>query len=223
MTRQAEEHEPPSGPGPAVKIALRGIDACLNALQNLRNRLAGAEDRESRDSGRDRREPKHEAADGEALASRPSLLRRLAIGLIVLIVGGATGAVLSYRTLSQQINSHAGVVERMQEELDANRKEDLRNVKLLDKVQRENAEYRHEAREAQREAAIHKRRADDFEAQIEEARRAEEAKRAELAAQQARRAAATTSRAKTRAPQKTGNCAVGTAGDLSNCIEEFNR
>jgi len=229
MSRQAEEHEPPSGPNPVVRTILRGIDACLNALQNLRNRLAGGEDRESRDSGHRRADPKHEAADGKTVPSRPTLLRRLAIGLIVLIVGGATGAVLSYRALSHQITAHADVVERLQEELDADRKEGARNLKLLDKVQRENAEYRHEARESEREAEKHKRRADELDAQIEETKRAEEAKRseerkrAEATAQQARRAAAPSMRSQSRTPPRTGNCAAGTAAEMAECIEKFNR
>jgi hypothetical protein len=223
MTRQAEEHEPPSGPGPVVKAALRGIDAGLNALQNLRNRLAGAEDRESHDSGRGHAAPKHDAADGEAPPPRrPSLLRRIAIALILLIVGGATGAVLSYRTLSHQIMAHSTVVERLQEELDADRKESARNVKLLDKVQRENAEYRHEAREAQREADNATGRAEELEAQNEELKH-EQAKRAEAAAQQARRAAAATPRSQSRTLPKTGNCAAGTAAEMAECLEKFNR
>jgi flagellar biosynthesis GTPase FlhF len=229
MSKPDTENEPPAGPGPVVKAALRGIDACLNALQNLRNRLAGAQDHESHDSGRGRADPKQDKADGEALPTRPSLLRRVAIALILLIVGGATGAVLSYRTLSHQLKAHTAVVERIQEELDADRKESARNLKLLDKVQRENAEYRQEAREAEREAEKHKRRADELEAQVEEARRAEEAKRteerkrAEVAAQQAKRAAAPPPRSQPRTPPKTGNCAAGTAAEMAECLEKFNR
>jgi hypothetical protein len=225
MKQPEAEREVPAGPGAAAKAALRVVDAGLRLFQRLHDRLAGTESREDRHG----RSPEGHSADTAAVPTRPSLLRRLAIGLLLLLAGSGTGGWLAYRTLSLQLNEHAGVVERMQDELDAIRKEDARNVKLLDKFQRENAEYRHEAREAQREAEVHKRRNEEFEAQIEEAKRAEEvkraeeARRAELVAQQARRAAASAPRAKTRAPQKTGNCAVGTAGDLSNCIEEFNR
>ncbi|MBI4995696.1 MAG: hypothetical protein HZC22_02095 [Rhodocyclales bacterium] len=223
MSRQAEEGEPQSGPGPVARIALRGTDACLNALQNLHNRLAGTEYREPRDNRRGRADPKQEGADGEAPPTRPSLLRKLAIGLLLLLVGGSAGGWFAWRGLSLQLNEHAGVVERMQDELDAMRKEDARNLKLLDKFQRENAEYRHLAREAERDAETRQRRVDALEAQIEAAARAEEAKRAELAARQAKRAAASAPRAGARAPQKTGNCAAGSAGDVSNCIEAFNR
>lgn len=213
------EREAPEGPGAAARAALRIIDAGLGFFQRLHDRLAGPDSREDRHG---RTSEKHDAG-ADAVPGRPSLLLRLAIGLLLLLAGAGAGGWLAYRGLSLQLNEHAGVVERMQDELDATRKEDARNVKLLDKFQRENAEYRHLAREAEREAETHQRRVDELEAQIEEGRRAEEAKRAELAARQAKRAAAAAPRTKTRTPQKTGDCAVGTAGDLSNCIEEFTR
>lgn len=212
--------EEKAGPGAAArKAALGVVDAFLAFFQRQHDRLAGSEPREgSRGRARER-----DAPDNATASTRPSLLRRLTIALLLLLFGAGAGGWLAYRGLSLQLSEHAGVVERMQEELDAIRKDDARKVKLLDRFQRENAEYRHEAREAQREAESHKRRNEELESQIEEARRAEEEKRAELAARQAKRAAASAPRAKARAPQKTGNCAVGTAGDLSNCIEEFNR
>jgi uncharacterized protein HemX len=224
MKPPVAEREEPAGPGAAAKAALRVVDAGLGFFQRLHNRLAGSESHDDRHGhAAERQEP-----ETTAVAARPSLLRRLAIGLLLLLAGLGTGGYLAYRALSQQIKEHASVVERMQEEIDAVRKEDARNVKLMDKFQRENAEYRREAREAEREAESHKRRADELEAQMEEAKRAEDAKRAEaakraeVAAQKARREAASAARAKPSAPQKTGKCAVGGADDLSDCLEKFN-
>lgn len=220
----AERDAPAAAPGAVTKAALRVIDASLNYLQRLRGRFAPPDETDRRGGRQSQLDSKHAAASEEKAPSpKPSFLRLALVGLICLLVGGGVGALLSYRELSHQLSDHAGVVERMQEELDATRKEEARNIKLLDKFQRENAEYRREARDAEREAEAHRRRAEELEAQIEAAKRAEEAKRAELAARQAKRAAASAPRAKARAPQKTGDCAVGTAGDLSNCIEEFNR
>lgn len=134
-----------------------------------------------------------------------------------LLVGGGAGALLSYRELSHQLAEHTSVVERIQEDLDATRKEEARNVKLLDKFQRENAEYRHEAREAQRETESANTRIAELEGKIDEM------KRAELAAQRTPRAAASAPRAKQqRTPQKSADCAAGNTSELSDCIEKFN-
>jgi hypothetical protein len=217
MSRPDAEREEPPGPSAAARYALRALDACLNPLQRWRDRLAGKNGRDGSDDRRGRATRDAAPAEAGTEPARPSRLRRLSIALLLLLVGLGTGGFLAYRTLSLQLKEHDSIVERMQDELDATRKEDARNVKLLDRFQRENAEYRHEAREAQREAENANRRVAELEARIEDM------KRAELAAQQAKRAVATVPRAKTRTPQKTGNCAVGTAGDLSNCIEQFNR
>jgi hypothetical protein len=222
--RDNAERDAPAAPGAATKAALRAIDACLRALQNLRNRFAPSDESGRRDDRRGQPDPKHApAATEEAPAPRSSFLKLALIALIGLLVGGGAGALLSYRTLSHQIREHASVVDGMQEDLDATRKEDARNVKLMDKFQRENAEYRHEAREAQRETEIAKSQVAELEARIETLK-FESAKRDVEAAQEARR---TTELAKQRArqhtPQKTANCAVGTAAEMAECIEKFNR
>lgn len=210
-----EREEETTGPGAVARRLIPVLDAGIQVLQRLRSRLGGSDD----ESSDDRRSsgPAREAADEGAAASGPSLLLRLAIALLLLIVGLAVGGYLSYRMLSLQLEKHGSVVERMQEELDAARKEDARNVKLLDKFQRENAEYRLDARDAQRAAEKAERHAEELEAQIEEM------KRAEQATQQPRRATPPTSRASQRAPLKSGNCAVGSAEEMSACIEKFNQ
>jgi hypothetical protein len=222
-----EETEPPAPANKLKQASLRVIDAFLEFFQRQHNRLASSDERDDRHG---RAQEQHEP-EPAAVAARPSLLRRLLIGLLLLLAGLGVGGFLAYRTLSLKLKEHNSIVERMQEEVDAVRKEDARSQKLLDKFQRENAEYRHEAREAQREAEAANRRATELEAQIEEtklaeAKRLEDARRAEEAAQSARR---NVEQAKQRSakpvsvPQKTGNCAAGTAAEMAACIEKFNR
>lgn len=219
----AERDAPAAAPGAVTKAALRVIDACLNYLQRLRGRFA-PEDESGRHGGR--RSPLDSkqvpATEEKAPPPKSSFLRLALVALICLLLGSGAGTLLSYRELSHQLSEHGSVVERIQEELDATRKEDARNVKLLDKFQRENAEYRHEAREAQRETESAKSRVAELETRIEEMRH-EQAKRAEQAAQEARRAAALAQRGKQQRPPKTGNCAVGSGNDVTECIEKFNR
>ena len=213
MSRPDAEQEQHAAPGAGAKAALRIVDACLGYFQRLHDRLAGSTESTRHDRHAD---PGH-ATDTAPPAKHPSFLRRLLIALLLLLVGGGTGALLVYRTLSVQMKEHADVVERLQEEADATRKEDARNVKLLDKFQRENAEYRHDAREAQREAEVAKARSAELEEEIESM------KRAEQAALEARRAAAATAKAKAAAPAKGGKCTVGTADEVANCISKYNR
>lgn len=214
------EQEEKAGPGAAAKKAALGvIDAFLAFFQRQHDRLAGPE---SHDERHGHTPGKHEP-EAAAVPARPSPLRKLLIGLLLLLVGLAVGGYLSYRTLALKLKDHNSVVERMQEELDAVRKEDARNVKLLDKFQRENADYRRDSREAEHQAEMANRRVAELEAEIE-AMKAAEAKRAEEAAQAARRAAGLAKqRTRQPSPQKTGNCAAGTAAEMAECIEKFNR
>jgi hypothetical protein len=217
MNKQdADRDAPAAGPGAVAKTVLRTIDACLHLLQRLRNRFEASDEVAASD---DRHAQAGPAKEDKALA--PALLRRALIVLLCLLAGGGGGALLVYRGLSMKLHAHSSVVEHLQEELDIAKKEEARTVKLMDRFQRENAEYRHEARDAQREAETHKRRADELDEQLTAVKQ-----RAERPAPQSGRAATTSSAAKSRPPQKTGNCAVGGAnlgGDLSTCIEKFNR
>jgi uncharacterized protein HemX len=201
-----------------TKTALRLIDAGLHFLQRLRGRFAPADETDGHGGKHSQLDSKHvPVTEEKAPAPKSSFLRLALVALICLLVGGGAGALLSYRTLSHQLAEHTNVVERIQEDLDATRKEEVRNVKLLDKFQRENAEYRHEAREAQRETESANSRIAELEGKIDEM------KRAELAVQRTPRAAASAPRAKQHTPQKTADCAAGSASDLSDCIEKFNR
>jgi hypothetical protein len=220
MSRQDPERDVPAAtPGAAAKAALRLIDACLHFLQRVRGRFAPADETDRHDDRHRKPDPKQApVAEEKTPAPKSSFLRLAVVALTCLLVGGGAGALLSYRELSHQLAEHTSVVERIQDDLDATRKEDARNVKLLDKFQRENAEYRREAREAQRETESANSRIAELEGKIDEM------KRAELAAQQARRAPTTTPRAKQqRTPQKSADCAAGNTSELSDCIEKFNR
>lgn len=217
MSRPDAEQEQHAAPGAGAKAALRVVDTCLGYFQRLHDRLTGTTEHHGH-HGHDRHADARPAADdAPPPVKRPSLLRRLLVALLLLLVGGGTGAFLAYRGLSLQVKEHAEVVDRLQEEIDATRKEDARNVKLLDKFQRENAEYRHDAREAQREAELAKARSAELEAEIESM------KRAEQAAQEARRAAAAKAKAQAAAPAKGGKCTVGTADEVANCLSKYSR
>lgn len=220
MTRpdtESESEAPAAGPGAVSRFALRGIDACLRVLQRLRSRFAPNEEEDENDRGGKRggAHPAHEAEADVPAAPKPSFLHRALLVLIGLLIGGAVGAVVAYRGLSLKLEAHSAVVERMQDEIDAAKKDEVRTIKLMDKFLRENAEYRQQAREAQHEADTARKEAAQLEAQVAEM------KRAEQATQQTPNKPATAPQS--RLPPKTGNCAVGDAGDLSKCIEKFNR
>lgn len=221
MSRPDAEQEQPPTPGAVAKMALRVVDACLGYCQRLHDRLAGATEHHGH-HGHDRHADARPAADeAPPPAKHPSFLRRLLVALALLLLGGGTGALLTYRTLSEQAKEHSDVVERLQDEIDATRKEESRNVKLLDKFQRENAEYRREAREAQREAEAAKARSAELAEEIESMKRAQQT--AQQAAQEARRAAAAKAKARASAPAKGGNCTAGTADEVADCISRYNR
>jgi hypothetical protein len=221
--RDAERDAPAAAAGAVSKAALRAIDACLHFLQKLRNRFAPSDETGAHGDRRGQPDPKHAAAAEEAPAPRLPLLKLFLVALICLLAGGGAGVWFSFRTFSHRLGEHASVVERIQDELDAAKKEDARNVKLMDKFQRENAEYRRESREAQRESENAKGQVAEVEAQIETLKY-ENAKRDVEVANEARRTTELAKqRVKQRSPQKTANCAVGTAAEISECIEKFNR
>lgn len=218
--RSVDQDQATPPPGVLAGGALRVIDSCMRALQRLRNRFAPPIEnaRASRDDGRHGHGATDEAPTEVAAAPpRRSLLRRILIVLLVLLFGVAGGALLAYRGFAQLIELRGAAVERLQEEIDHSRKEETRNANLVTRFQKENGEYRLQLREAKREVEEYQDRVEELKKQLDEL------KRAERLAQQG---GATTGAALTyrsRRPQKTGNCAVGTASGLTECIEKFNR
>jgi hypothetical protein len=224
MANKAEDTDK-AAPRPSVVSAavLRAIDACLHALQRLRSRFeVPAEDKDAkRDGGRrSQSAPELAPATEEAAPHSKGFLYRALIVLLCLLLGSAAGATLAYRVFSKKLESHATVVERIEDELDIAKKEEARSVNLMAKFQKENAEFRLEVREAQREVEDYKRRIDELEKQQAAT------KRIERPVSSSGRAAVPAATAKPRAPEKTGTCTVGPgnpSGSLSDCIDKFNR
>jgi hypothetical protein len=224
MNNKAEDRDQAAPqPGVVTVTMLRAIDACLRTLQRLRSRFEAPAEEEgfSRGGGKRRQSGPQEPTAGEEPAPRPrGLLFRLLIMLICLLVGGGAGAYFSYRGLSKLVAARGAAMEQIQEELDIAKKEEARKVNLMAKFQKENAEFRLQMREAQREVEDYKSRIDELDKQLAAA------KRVERPAPAGRRAAVPAASAKPRAPQKTGDCTVGTgnlSGNLTDCIEKFNR
>jgi hypothetical protein len=224
MNNKAEDREEAAPrPGLVTMTMLRAIDACLHALQRLRGRfeVPAEDERSGRDGGkRTQSTPQEPSAAEEAAPRPPGLLYRLLIMLICLLLGGGAGAFLSYRGLSKLVQARGAEVERLQDELDISKKEEMRSVNLMAKFQKENAEFRLQTREAQREAEDYKARIDELEKQMAAT------KRVERPAPTGRRAAAPTAATRPSAPLKTGNCAVSAGNpsvNLADCIEKFNQ
>lgn len=224
MSKKAEASDKAAPRPNVVKVALlRVIDACLGALQRLRSRFESPDQDEgsSRGGGKRSQSPDKEPPPAEEAAPRPQgLLYRVLIVLLCLLLGTAAGGLLSYRVLSQKLEAHATVVERMQDELDIAKKEEARSVNLMAKFQKENAEFRLQVREAQREVADYKSQVDELDKQLAAT------KRVERPAPSSGRAANPVAKAAPAVPQKAGDCAVGSAnavGNLANCIDKFNR
>jgi len=223
-SRDAEDEK--SAPGATARLALRVIDAGIGWLNGMRRRFSPDGD----ESGG------HEPAAAEGVAGEQASPRRgfvwrgLLIGFLCLLVGGVVGGFWAQRKFAKDLADHAGVVERMQEEVDSARKEETRSINLGERFRRENAEMRLQLREAQHAAETEKGHAEDLDKALAEAKKA--AQPPAPPAKPARRAAEAASPAvqalpsKPSVPPKTGKCAVGGAnlgGQLSDCIEQFNR
>lgn len=230
--RTPEPDTPPHRTNIASRSALRLIDAVLSVLQGWRARLADTPSVEEEHGGRttgparahDVAHPASEASTDTAKAKRPSLLLRLLIATVLLGAGIAAGGWLAYSQLKAQLAAHDSVVEGLQDDLKAAHSEEARNLKLLERFQRENAEHRMATRDAQHEAEASRREAAELQAEIDAMRRErEQAERQRLAAEQAAersaRAAAKKSRQSSAASTSQAECTVGTKGDVSNCIK----
>jgi hypothetical protein len=221
--RAVDQDEAPKRPGKLAAAALRAIDACLGALQRLRKRFTvPAEDEDSSGQGGKRSQS---AADQPpvVVAGAPgqkTLLHRALIVLLCLLLGGVGGALFSYRGLAKMLATRGAAIEQLQEEIDLSKKEEARSLNLTARYQKENSEYRQQSREAQREVENYKSRIEELGKELTAM------KRVEAPAPRGARVAPAAAPAKPSAPQKSGNCVVGTAnpsGNLTDCIEKFNR
>jgi hypothetical protein len=222
-SRDAEDEESP--PGATAKIALRAIDASIGWLSGLRRRFVP-----DGDEGRGHEPAAAEGVAGEeAPPRRGFFLRGLLIGFLCLLAGSVGGGFWAHRKFAKDLVDHAGVVERMQEEIDTARKEETRSINLGERFRRENAEMRLQLREAQHASETEKAHAEELDKALADAKKAAQppppAKPARPVAAPSRSAVAAPP-SKPHVAPKTGNCAVGGAGlgdQLSDCIEQFNR
>ena len=242
-TRQAPREEPPAhaAPGAGARAALRLIDACIAPLQRLRKRF-DPDSEEHTPAAHGHAAPAGHAdadaaSDSETAGTaprRPSLLLRLLVILLALGLGLAAGGFLAWQKLSAQLAEHDSVVERLQDDINAAAKEEVQRSTLVDKLQRENGEYRQQMREARREAAFQQERADELEQRMQEqqlaAKRAEAAKKAAAEptppAKPVGQAASRRTPARASAPQKSGHCEISAEhpdGDLTTCLDNYNK
>jgi hypothetical protein len=168
---------------------------------------------ERQTGGRGDNSPRDAAPDAPR---RGFFLRGSLIALLCLALGGGAGGFWAYRLLVGQLQEHEAVVDRLQGDIDAAKKEESRGANLVTRLQRENGEMRLQVREAQRIA----RDAED---------RVRELGKALAAARPPARPPAGQYQApavQPGPPLKSGKCSVGgpdTGTRLSECIERFNR
>ena len=212
-SRSTDKDEARQPPGRAATLILRGIDACLGALQKLRKRFEPPVE-----EGAGGRAGQHGGAVADAAAAAPrrrGFLYRLLTVLVAFLLGAGGGTWVAYRGMARILDLRAAAVDRLRDELDVSRKEEGRSVNQMARFQRENGELRLQMREAQRQNEDDKVRIDDLEKQLAEA------KRVARPATAGHRAAAESG-----SPPKSGRCAVGTGNpgaDLTTCIEKFNQ
>lgn len=235
------EQPPAAAANPKAKSSaavLRVLDAGLAVLQALRARFAPpAEEGESAD---DERKPSRrddaESAPAEALVTgKKSFLRRALTVLMLLLFGVVAGTVISHRMFSKQLDGKTKIIEYMQLEVDATRKDELRSQRFRDEQQRQIGEYRRQLREIQLVVEEYKRDIEDYKIAIEEISK-RPLSRASRASAPRGQVAASPTRASVSAsvsasasgagnPLKGGSCVTGTVNlneNLLNCIEAFN-
>jgi hypothetical protein len=218
--RQQEEAETPR-PGVLARPMLRLIDGGIGWLRHMRRRFDATT---AEGDGPASRTPVKDADEGAAAAAprRGFWLRGLLVGLCCLVLGGGAGGFWAYRQFERQIGEHAGVVERMQEDIDSSAKEEKRAVNLMSRYQRENAEMRLLTRETQAEKEVLAARIEELEKDLAAARQAmKPAPAPKAAAPGGGRLPVASS--PTRPPTKTGRCTAGSADQITDCIDQYNR
>lgn len=210
---------------------LRVLDAGLAILQKLRGRIAPTE-QEGESSEEERRPSRSDHDEPEpaetAVTGKKSFTRRALTVLMLLLIGVASGTVISHRLFSKQIDGKTKMIEYMQIEVDETRKDELRNQKFRDEQQRQIGEYRRQLGEVQLELEEYKNDIEDYKIAIEEMRkRPGTARHASRSAPRRDSGVGATARASTGGdnPLKAGSCVTGTANlneNLLSCIEAFN-
>lgn len=217
--------EPPPHGGMLTGAALRAVDACLNSLQGLHDRLEPPVEEADTRGGRSRRTAAVEEPAAATVPQAKSLARRALTVVLCLALGAGAGTLVAYRGLAQMLASREAVIEYQQEEIDLAKKEEALNLNArakaqseIAKAQAEMADYRKRLRETQQEIEDRNSRIDELDKQLVAIKQRTERPKPQVALANAAKGRPT--------PQKTGNCVTGganTTGQLLDCLDKFNR
>lgn len=212
---QDETERQEGGRGRLAGVALRILDACLQRLQELRNRIEPPAGEDESRSGRGRRGGA--AAETPAAARPPrSLLRRALTVVLAVALGASVASFMAYRGFAQLIASQEALIDYQQDEIDAAHKQEAINNNARAKAQNEAADYRKRVREMQLELEDRNARIDQLDQQV-----------IALSKRLTRPAFTATGAPRSGAvPNKTGSCITGTTntpGQVLDCIDKFNR
>lgn len=200
---------------------VRAIDVSSGLLQRLKKRAEESGDRETRaDERHAEREPRHEKTpvrEERAKAKEPkevevqptarSPLHNFIIYLLVLVVGAIAGMTFSFALLSSMVSNQAHRIEDQRDEISQLEKEHLRIMESEAKYRKENIELQKKLSELEANAAAQTA--------------AKEPALSEPAGSPAVHATGKQPQTK-----KTGDCkldAGNLSGNLTRCIDEFNR
>lgn len=221
MNDQALHHDKAAHHAGMATAALHVIDACQHTLQRLRDRVeAPAADAESPRHGERRAHaaPLTPPPPVAPAAHKNHFVQHALIVLACLVLGGGAGALISYRAFSQMLDTHATMIESMQDEIDQSRKQDALNLKTTARYVNEIAEYRKQLRQTRLEVADQEAKIEELNAQLTALKKVE--KPAPPPARPTRAAA------KTQPAARSGVCVTGAenvTGNLADCLKGFNR
>lgn len=212
--------EKPAGPGFLIAHGLRLLDRAIAWLQHWRARIAPPEEAEDPRHGR-RRPAVHadETAAAAPVPTKPWRLRSFLLLVASLLLGGLAGMQFSYSALSRIIDSQDLLIEDLRDGIGRLQKQDARNLNTAARYQQKHDEDDMKLKEYRQQVA-------DYEAQIEELQAQVRAASPPPPVPATRQAVGAASRYRQPAPEKTGNCVMGTAtaaADLARCVEQFNR
>jgi hypothetical protein len=210
-----------------VTAALRAIDGAAGVLQRLRNSLAppSGTDVSSGDGG-GRGQTLDERTPPTVAQRSRGLLYYSIVALVCVLLGGATGMLITYRGMSKLHQASELQIERLKDEIAQSRTDAARAAKVESKLQLSIFGMRKELRDAREEAADYKRQIDELKQQPPAAKRIERVERPSASANRSSpMPAGPKSGAKSDPQPKSGTCSAGagsTTEDLINCIKKLN-
>lgn len=221
MNDQALDHDKAAHHAGLTTAVLHVIDACQHTLQRLRDRVETpvADVEPPRHGARHpRAEPVAAPAPAAPTVPKKHFVPRALVLLACLALGGGGGALMSYRTFSQMLDTQATMIDSMQDEIDQSRKQDALNLKATARQINELAEYRKQLRETRQEVADQEARIEELNAQLTALKKVEKPAPPPLRP--------TRAAAKAQPAARGGVCVTGTGnvtGDLADCLKGFNR